>query len=71
MKISILNMGYFLIYLTALTKILHYSPGECLSMAYNELKKRKGIIFDGAFIKETDERYQNAVAILKRRTSKT
>ncbi|SFF10492.1 MazG-like family protein [Nitrosomonas sp. Nm166] len=66
-----INMGYFLIYLTALTRILHYSPGKCLSMAYNELKKRKGIIFDGTFIKETDEKYQNAVAILKRRNPKT
>lgn len=59
------NMGYLFIYLTALTKILHYSLRDCLEIAYSDVTAHKGVMFDGTFIKETDERYETAVTILK------
>jgi hypothetical protein len=58
------EMGYLLIYVTVLTKIFHYSIHECLEIGYNHLKTQKGIVFDGVFIEETDEKYAQAVAIL-------
>ncbi|SFF16586.1 hypothetical protein [Nitrosomonas sp. Nm166] len=59
------NMGYLLIYLTALTKILRYSLRDCLEIAYNDIAFQRGVMFDGTFINETDEKYDTAVAILK------
>lgn len=35
-----------------------------LSVAYNEIKDRKGVMYKGAFIKEADPRYASAVAEL-------
>lgn len=39
---------------------------ECLAVAYEEIKDRKGIMFNGAFIKESDPRYTGALAELGR-----
>lgn len=35
---------------------------DCVEQAYEEIKDRKGIMFNGMFIKESDERYASAVA---------
>lgn len=37
---------------------------NCLSRAYNDIKDRKGVMYNGVFIKSTDERYESAVAEL-------
>ena len=42
---------------------------ECLEHAYNEIKDRKGIKFNGVFIKDTDPRYPEAKAIIDARKS--
>ena len=36
----------------------------CLQVAYEDIKDRKGILLDGAFIKESDEAYSGALAVL-------
>ncbi|SFE11178.1 hypothetical protein [Nitrosomonas sp. Nm166] len=59
------NMGYLFIYLAALARVFNYSVLDCLEVAYNNLLEKKGIMFDGSFIEETDEKYQTAVSILK------
>ena len=59
------NMGYLFIYLASLTKIFNYSLRECLEVAHNDVIKNKGIMFDGNFIEETDEKYQTALTVLK------
>jgi NTP pyrophosphatase (non-canonical NTP hydrolase) len=35
---------------------------ECLSQAYNDIKDRKGVLYMGTFIKETDPNYPAACA---------
>ena len=40
---------------------------DCLEHAYDTIKDRKGIMLDGVFIKETDEAYQSALAVLAAR----
>lgn len=32
---------------------------ECLEHAYNEIKDRKGVMYKGVFVKESDEQYQS------------
>lgn len=31
---------------------------DCIEMAYDEIKDRKGVMYNGAFIKESDARYE-------------
>lgn len=35
---------------------------DCISMAYDEIKDRTGVMYNGAFIKSTDDRYQAILA---------
>jgi len=44
----------------------HETTGRlaCLLRAYNEIKDRKGVLYDGVFIKESDPRYESAKAEL-------
>lgn len=37
---------------------------ECVTIAYNDIKDRKGVVFNGIFIKESDEAYQEALVKL-------
>ena len=45
-------------------KLDGYSLVDCLSRAYNEIKDRKGVLYNGVFIKESDPRYESAKAEL-------
>lgn len=50
------NMGVTktLIALEALTENYEVTPEQCLSVAYNEIKDRRGKMIDGVFVKESD-----------------
>lgn len=37
---------------------------ECVTIAYNDIKDRKGVVFNGVFIKESDEAYQEVLVKL-------
>lgn len=37
------------------------NPHECLNHAYVQIKDRTGILYQGVYIKESDERYESAV----------
>lgn len=39
----------------------------CLKHAYDEIKDRKGIMLDGCYIKESDDAYEGALAVLAAR----
>lgn len=41
-----------------------FTMEDCVEAAYNEIKDRKGVMYHGAFIKSTDERYASACAEL-------
>nr|DAF69003.1 MAG TPA: hypothetical protein [Caudoviricetes sp.] len=38
-----------------------YTLEECLQIAYNDIKDRKGILWNGVFVKSTDESYQEVL----------
>lgn len=40
---------------------LGYTLEECVQIAYNDIKDRKGVMFNGVFIKESDHAYQDAL----------
>lgn len=37
---------------------------DCIQAAYDEIKDRKGVMYNGAFIKSTDDRYNGILAEL-------
>ena len=41
-----------------------YTYEDAVAMAYDEIKDRKGVMFNGTFIKSTDEAYEGAIAEL-------
>lgn len=49
-----LEMGDILVTLIILSKQLDIDLVECLEMAYNKIKYRKGKTIDGVFVKEED-----------------
>lgn len=52
----------YLLYLAA--RRHNFDINDCLAFAYDEIKDRKGVMYNGVFIKSTDERYESAVAEL-------
>jgi NTP pyrophosphatase (non-canonical NTP hydrolase) len=61
------DIGDCLVVLIILANQKEYKINECLQIAYDSIKNRKGILFDGVYIKDTDERYEEAVRVLKLR----
>ena len=45
----------------ALCDDLDYTLQECAQIAYNDIKDRKGVMYNGVFIKESDPAYQDAL----------
>lgn len=39
-----------------------YTLEECVEIAYNDIKERKGVLIDGVFIKESDPVYSQVIA---------
>lgn len=45
-------------YLSNIANHFGYTLEECVSIAYNDIKDRKGVMFNGVFIKSTDLQYE-------------
>lgn len=41
---------------------LSWTLEECLEVAYNDIKDRRGVMYNGAFVKSTDARYEACCA---------
>ena len=48
-----------------ISKILGYTLEECVQIAYNDIKDRKGIMSNGVFIKESDPAYSSIIASIE------
>lgn len=44
-------LGDTLVTVLILADILGYTPKDCLTVAYNEIKNRKGVTINGSFVK--------------------
>ena len=51
--------------LMQISKILGYTLEECVQIAYNDIKDRKGIMSNGVFIKESDPAYASIIASIE------
>lgn len=52
------DIGDCLVVLTILAEQKGYTIKECLEFAYEDIKDRKGLMFNGCFIKESDDVFQ-------------
>lgn len=58
------DIGDCLVVLTIIAAQHNLNLDECLMMAYDDIKDRKGIMLDGVFIKSTDPHYDQALAVI-------
>lgn len=61
------DIGDCLVVLTIIAAQQGIILRDCLSVAYNDIKNRKGVLYDGVFIKDTDSAYDEAVRIIASR----
>lgn len=59
------GIGDVLVTLIILAEMKGLTLSDCLAHAYDEIKDRKGVMFNGVFIKATDELYDFARASVK------
>lgn len=53
------ELGFIFSNLINIAKLKNYTLQECVQIAYNDIKDRKGVMFNGVFIKESDPAYQD------------
>lgn len=51
------EIGDMLVVLAILADMFQLTLPECAEAAYEKIKHRRGVMFDGVFIKETDDEY--------------
>lgn len=64
------DIGDVMVTLIILAEMHDLTLDECLCVAYDDIKDRKGILVDGVFIKESDPAYEGAMAFLGARNSR-
>lgn len=60
------DIGDCFVVLIILSNQLGVSLEACLQHAYDEIKDRKGVMYNGCFIKSTDERYEQIIKELSK-----
>lgn len=61
----IANFGQFCNLLSSIAVQYDATIHDCLQDAYDEIKDRRGVMYHGAFVKDSDPRFDSAVAELK------
>jgi len=61
------DIGDVLVTLIILAAQHDLELGECLQVAYDDIKDRKGVMLDGVFIKDTDPCFDGAMAVIAAR----
>lgn len=51
-------LGDILVCLINLAEIMDMTLGQCLDKAYEQIKDRKGVMFNGCFLKDSDPNYE-------------
>lgn len=59
------SIGDILVCLINIAEQEYLDLDECLEHSYNEIKDRKGIMFNGIFVKDTDPNYERIVKLSK------
>ena len=56
-----INLYRAILDLICISSTFGIQHSECLQASYDEIKDRKGIMFQGAFVKESDQRYEEII----------
>lgn len=59
------SIGDILVILINISEQEGLDLDECLEHAYNEIKDREGVMFNGVFVKTTDPTYENILKLSK------
>ena len=59
------GIGDAIVVLVMIAEIEGVSLHECIELAYNEIKDRKGILYKGTFVKSTDPKYEDIVKLVQ------
>ena len=60
------ELGDMYVIMTMIAEMLDLNIPECAEAAYKKIAPRKGVMFDGVFIKETDKEYPDILKKLGR-----
>ena len=55
------ELGFIFSNLINIAQLNSYTLEECVTIAYNDIKDRKGVMYNGVFIKESDPAYHDAL----------
>lgn len=58
------DIGDCMVVLTIIAAQCNLSVEECLQQAYDDIKDRRGVMYNGVFVKSTDARYPSIIAEL-------
>ena len=59
------ELGFIFSNLINIAQLSNYTLEECVQIAYNDIKDRKGIMSNGVFIKESDPAYASIIASIE------
>ena len=59
------ELGFIFSNLINIAQLNSYTLEECVTIAYNDIKDRKGLMHNGVFIKESDPAYAPVVAAIE------
>lgn len=63
------DIGDCMVVLVMIARLEGHSIIDCLRVAYNDIKNRKGIMHEGVFIKESDPRYAELIGLVEVKAS--
>ena len=55
------ELGFIFSNLINIAQLSNTTLEECVAIAYNDIKDRKGVVYNGVFIKESDPAYQDTL----------
>ena len=58
------NLNIAIMSLIRIANLHNTTLKECVQIAYDDIKDRKGVMFNGVFVKSTDEKYNEILAEL-------
>ena len=61
------GIGDIIVVLCMIAGIEEVSIEECLEAAYNDIKDRRGVLFEGVFVKSTDPQYEFVLTQVQQR----
>lgn len=64
-RLPIFALNNSVSYLKLICLVKRYTLQECVQIAYNDIKDRKGLMHNGVFIKESDPAYASVVAVIE------